>query len=79
MHYSCTACITIDSVINFDKKNHLQVYLEECKYRIKKTHIPKFIKIELFKDSNSDLDLDSEVEPKSDAKLMARLEKSDSE
>ena len=31
IHYSCFACITIDSVINFDKKNHPQVYLEECK------------------------------------------------
>ena len=31
MHYSCIACITIDSVINFNKKNHPQVYLEECK------------------------------------------------
>ena len=27
MHYSCIACVTIDSVINFDKKNHPQVYL----------------------------------------------------
>ena len=44
IHYSCIACITIDSVINFNKKNHPQVYLEECKYRIKKTQIPKFIK-----------------------------------
>ena len=61
------------------KKNHLQVYLEECKYRIKKTQIPKFIKIELKSDSDSDLDLDSEVESKSDAKLMAKLEKSGSD
>ena len=41
IHYSC---IAIDSVMNFNKKNHPQVYLEECKYRIKKTQIPKFIK-----------------------------------
>ena len=77
MYYSCIACITIDSVINFNKKNHPQVYLEECKYRIKKTQIPKFIKNEL--KSDSDLDLDSEVESKSDAKLMAKLEKSGSD
>ena len=44
IHYSCTACITIDSVINFNKKNHPHVYLE-CKYRIKKTQMPKFIKM----------------------------------
>ena len=47
MHYSCIACITIDCVINFNKKNHPQVYLEECKYRIKKTQMPKFIKNEI--------------------------------
>ena len=36
MYYSCIACITIDSVLTTDKKNHLEVYLEECKYRNKK-------------------------------------------
>ena len=36
MHYTCIAYITIDSVMRIDKKNHLQVYLEECKYRVKK-------------------------------------------
>ena len=36
MHYTCIACITIDSVMRTDKKNHPQVYLEECKYRVKK-------------------------------------------
>ena len=74
MYYLCIVCITIDSAMNFDKKNHPQVYLEECKYRIKKTQIPKFIKTELKSDSDSDLDL--EGESKSDAKLMVKLEKS---
>ena len=27
MHYICIACITIDSVLKIDKKNHPQVYL----------------------------------------------------
>ena len=36
LHYTCIACRTIDSVMNFDKKNHLQVYSEKCKYRVKK-------------------------------------------
>ena len=36
MHYTCIACITIDSVMNIEEKNHPQVYLEECKYRVKK-------------------------------------------
>ena len=42
------------------KKNHPQVYLEECKYKIKKTHMPIFIKTELKSDSHSHLDLDLE-------------------
>ena len=36
IYYTCIACITIDSVLKIDKKNHLQVYLEECKYSVKK-------------------------------------------
>ena len=36
MHYTCITCINIDSVLKTDKKNHLQVYLGECKYRVKK-------------------------------------------
>ena len=35
-HYTCIACITIESVMRMDKKNYPQVYLEECKYKIKK-------------------------------------------
>ena len=60
IHYSIIACVTIDSAINFNKKNHPQVYLEECKYRIKKPQMPKFIKNELKPDSESDSDLDSD-------------------
>ena len=36
MHYTCTACITIDSVLRIYKKNHPQVYLEQCKYWVEK-------------------------------------------
>ena len=60
IHYSCIACITIDSVINFNKINHLQFYLEECKYRIKKTQIPKFIKNKLKSESDSDSESDDQ-------------------
>ena len=74
MYYSCIACITIDSVINFNEKNHPQVYLDYCKYRIKKTQTPKFIKNELKSDSNLDLDLDLDSD---DKELIAKLEKSD--
>ena len=28
-HYTCTGCITIDSVMRMEKKNYPQVYLEE--------------------------------------------------
>ena len=37
------ACITIDSVMRTEKKNYPQVYLEEFKYRTKKTKMTKFI------------------------------------
>ena len=36
MYYTCIACIAIDSVMKIDKQNHPQVYLDECKYRVKK-------------------------------------------
>ena len=74
MHYTCIACITIDSVMRMDKKNYLQVYLEECKYKIKKIEMLIFINTELDLDSESDTELDSE----SDERLMAKL-KSDSD
>ena len=54
MHYTCIACITIDSVMKMDKKYFLQVYLEECKYKIKKIQMPRFINTELKSDSRSD-------------------------
>ena len=73
MYYTCIACITIDSVLRINKKNHPQVYLEECKYKIQKTQMPKFIKNELKSDwkLNSDLEkteakIDNELEPSSD-------------
>ena len=78
MHYTCIACITIDSVMRIDRTNHPQVYLEECKCRVKKIQIPRFINTELKSDSDSDSDLDSEVEveSKSDTKSTAKLKSS---
>ena len=35
-HYICTAAICIDSVLKIGKKNYPQVYLEQCKYKIKR-------------------------------------------
>ena len=47
MRYTCIVCITIDSVMRIEKKKYLQVYLEEYKYKIKKTKMTKFINTEL--------------------------------
>ena len=57
MQYACIACITIDSVIRIDKKNDSQVYLEECKYRVKKIQMSRSINTELKSDSDSDAEL----------------------
>ena len=54
MHYTCIACITIDSVMKMDKNYFPRVYLEECKYKIKKIQMPRFINTELKSDSRSD-------------------------
>ena len=47
VHYPCIACITINSVIRMEKKNNPQVYLEECKHKIKKIRMLKFIDVKL--------------------------------
>ena len=66
MNYNCIACITIHSVMKIGKKNYPRVYLEECKYRVKKMQMSRFINSEL----DSDSDSDSEAESKSDTELM---------
>ena len=78
MRYTCIACITIDSVMKMDKKNHPQVYLEECKYRINKIHMSRFTSAKL--KSNTESESESESESKSDTELMGKLKpNSDSE
>ena len=47
-----------------EKKNYPEVYLEECKYRIKKTKMPKFINTNL--KSEAELESDSKIESKSE-------------
>ena len=74
MHYTCIACIAIDSVMKIDKKNYLQVYLEQCKYRVKKKQMSRFINTELKSDSESS-DSDSDL----DTEKMSKLQKSDSD
>ena len=62
MYYTCIACITIDSVLKMTKKNYPQVYLEECKYKIKKIQTPRIINTELETDSEPELETDSELD-----------------
>ena len=62
MYYSCIACITIDSIMKMNKTNYPQVYLEECKHKIKKMQTSRFINAELELDSDSDLEQSSEAE-----------------
>ena len=66
----CIACITIDSVMRMEKEDYPQVYLEECKYKIRKIQMTRFI--------NTELDLDSGLDSESDDKLVTKL-KSDSD
>ena len=67
MHYTCIACKNIDSVMKRDKKNYPQVYLEECKYKVKKIRMSRFVSTELESDSESD----SEAGSKSDTELKS--------
>ena len=57
-YYTCIACITLDSVLKMCKKNYPQVYLEECKYKVKQVRTPRFINIELESDLESDVEAD---------------------
>ena len=60
MHYACIACITIDSVMKMGKKYFPQVYLEECKYEIKKIQLRRFINTELKSDSDSEAESEND-------------------
>ena len=51
--------IDIDSVLKIDKKAYPQVYLEECKYKLKKRKLTSFIDSEII-DDGSDSDIDSQ-------------------
>ena len=57
-HYIYIAAICIDSVLNVGKKNYPQVYLEQCKYKIKKGKPVNFIDAEVDLSSNDSDDLD---------------------
>ena len=54
-HYTCIAAICIDSVLKIDKKNYPHVYLEQCKYKIKKRELVNFIDDDLSSDDSGNL------------------------
>ena len=43
--------------MRMEKKDYAQVYLDECKYKMKKTKMTKFINIELESESESESEL----------------------
>ena len=53
-HYICIPAIDIDSVLKIDKKAYPQVYLEECKYKLKKRKIVSFFDSEIIDDDSDD-------------------------
>ena len=57
----CIACITTDSVMRMEKKNHPQVYLEEWKF------INTELKFESESKSESDTELMAKLESASDS------------
>ena len=56
VEYNCLACISIGSVLRVDKKNYPQVYLEQCKYSVKKREMKSFIDYEIDLDSDYESD-----------------------
>ena len=56
IHYLCISAICIDSVLRKDKKNYPQVYLEQCKYKIKKKQLVSFIDDEVVHSSDYESD-----------------------
>ena len=75
-HYTCKACITIDSIMRIEKKNYPQVYLQKCKYKIKKAKMSNFIRAEL--ESESEWESESDLKSDIDLELKSVL-KSDTE
>ena len=56
VEYICIACISIDSALKKDRKYYPQVYLEQCKYKIKKREMTSLIDYEIDLDSDYESD-----------------------
>ena len=52
----CIVCITIESVMRIDKKNYPQANLKECRYKIKRIQMSRFLNAELCSYSDDDSD-----------------------
>ena len=52
VEYVCISCVSIDSVLKVTNKYHPQVYLEQCRYKIKKKELESFIDYEIDFDSD---------------------------
>ena len=50
----CIPCISLDSILKIEKKSYPQIYLKQCKYKVKQRKIKNFIDYELDFDSDSD-------------------------
>ena len=50
----CISCIIVDSVLKIEKKYYPQVYLEQCKYKVKERKIKTLIDYDLNSDSDSE-------------------------
>ena len=48
--------------MKLEKTNYLQFYLEECKYRMKKAKMTKFVEAEVELESESELESDIDTE-----------------
>ena len=53
-HYICIPAIDIDSVLKIDKRAYPQAYLEQCKYKLRKTKAANFIDDEIVDDDSDD-------------------------
>ena len=54
LYHTCICCKTIDFVMRIEEKSHPQVYLEECKFKIKSLNMSEFIDTKLESDFSSD-------------------------
>ena len=58
INYVCIPAVCIDSILRADKKNYPQVYLEQCKYKIKKRELVSLLDDEADLISNNSNDSD---------------------